>query len=358
MRNHLNRYVALLVIGICIISFAASAMAQSSTSIKVEVKTNGDSIWITEKKIPLTTPEDIANWDATANNSIDVYRADFEMRMKDYVAHISGAIGRPMEVQGVNVMVEKSQPYAISDNTSITYGTIRYTFTWTHFATVRGNAIEVGDAFVDGFLLNKDDSIKFILPPNYRTTSVSPAYDDMKDKYQPEITWYANSGNNTDIRIFGPGEPSVTIRQSAGSVMGFDWWMLIPAIILSAIAGFAAAFFLFRKKEAPDAPLPILEMPLTVEKSSEPSPEESEPIDSERFMSDEEKIIRYLEESGGQMFQSDLVKKTDFSKSKLSMVLSDLKERGTIIKIKKGKENLIRINKAPAIKEDVKVDDE
>jgi len=45
------------------------------------------------------------------------------------------------------------------------------------------------------------------------------------------------------------------------------------------------------------------------------------------------------------MFQSDLVRRTDFSKSKLSMVLSDLKEKGTIIKIKKGKENLIRLNR-------------
>jgi uncharacterized membrane protein len=66
----------------------------------------------------------------------------------------------------------------------------------------------------------------------------------------------------------------------------------------------------------------------------------------ERYMSDEERVVKYLEEAGGQMFQSDLVKKTDFSKSKLSMVLSELKEKGTIIKIKKGKENLIRLNRS------------
>ena len=73
-----------------------------------------------------------------------------------------------------------------------------------------------------------------------------------------------------------------------------------------------------------------------------------EPIaDEGRFLSDEERIVKYLEEAGGQMFQSDLVRKTDFSKSKLSMVLSDLKEKGTIIKIKKGKENLIRLNRLP-----------
>ena len=81
-------------------------------------------------------------------------------------------------------------------------------------------------------------------------------------------------------------------------------------------------------------------------------PEELPPLDEGRFLSDEERIVKYLEEAGGQMFQSDLVKKTDFSKSKLSMVLSDLKDKGTILKIKKGKENLIRLNRPAADRPD------
>ena len=252
-----------------------------------------------------------------------------------------------MEVQDVNVTVEKSQPYTTSDNGSVTYGVIRYQFTWTNFAMVRGDVLEVGDAFVDGLVLNRDDSIRIILPPGYKIMSVSPAYDDFNDKYQPEVIWYGNSINSTDqgARIFASGEPSITIQQESGSLFSFGWWMLIPAVLLAALIGFGAAYLLYHKKESPYVPAitpeAAIESPLAEAEQPARPPQQA---DSERYMSDEEKIIKYLEESGGQMFQSDLVKKTDFSKSKLSMVLSELKEKGKIIKIKKGKENLIRLN--------------
>ncbi len=269
--------------------------------------------------------------------------------MKEYVARISTEAGRPMEVQDVNVTVEKSQPYTTSDNSSVTYGVIRYQFTWTSFAMARGDILEVGDAFVDGMVLNRDDSVKIILPAGYKILSVSPAYDDFNDKYQPEITWYGNSVNSTGqgARIFASGEPSVTIQQESGSLFSSGWWMLIPAILLSILIGFGAAYLLYHKKESPYVPPEAAIEPLVTEQPAKPLQQES----NERYMSDEEKIIKYLEEAGGQMFQSDLVKKTDFSKSKLSMVLSELKEKGRIIKIKKGKENLIRLNVSEESKE-------
>ena len=61
----------------------------TSTSIKIQLQTNGDSIWTTEKQIPLETPGDVAGWDATAANGTDSYKAEFESQMKSYVARIS-----------------------------------------------------------------------------------------------------------------------------------------------------------------------------------------------------------------------------------------------------------------------------
>jgi uncharacterized membrane protein len=342
------RCIVLLAICLYLTSFAATAMADTtSTSIKIQLQPNGDSIWTTEKRIPLETLADVAGWDATATNGTDSYKAAFESQMKSYVARISANAGRKMEVQDVNVTVEKSQPYTTSDNSSVTYGVIRYQFTWTNFAMLRDNILEVGDAFVDGLVLNKDDSIRIILPADYKILSVSPAYDDFNDKYEPEVVWYGDSVNSTDdgARLFASGEPSITIQQESGSLISFGWWMLIPAILLSALIGFGAAYMLFHKKESPyvlpATPEAVIELPETEVERQAWQPQQA---GGERYMSDEEKIIKYLEESGGQMFQSDLVKKTDFSKSKLSMVLSELKEKGKIIKIKKGKENLIRLS--------------
>ncbi|HTX44150.1 MAG TPA: hypothetical protein VMC61_05425, partial [Methanocella sp.] len=126
---------------------------------------------------------------------------------------------------------------------------------------------------------------------------------------------------------------------------------LIPVILISAVIGFGAACVLFMRKprpRAPPMPHPGLQVMAPIPDAGVEMPEGLPPLDEGRYMSDEERIVKYLEEAGGQMFQSDLVKRTDFSKSKLSMVLSDLKDKGTILKIKKGKENLIRLNRPTA----------
>ncbi len=63
----------------------------------------------------------------------------------------------------------------------------------------------------------------------------------------------------------------------------------------------------------------------------------------EEFLSDEEMIEKYLTKCGGQSYQSDIVKDSGLSKSKISIVLAKMKEDGKVIKIKKGKENIIRL---------------
>jgi uncharacterized membrane protein len=257
-----------------------------------------------------------------------------------------------MAVKDIDVAVEKAQPYALLDNGSHTYGVIRYEFTWTGFAMVHGAALEVGDAFIDGFLLNEGDSVTFTLPPGYDINNISPDPDDYKKSYQPQIKWTVDSANNTGstIRLFQSGEPSILMQKTAAPALGFEWWMLIPAMLISAVVGFGAAY-LFMKTRSPDIEAPPVPDRILADAGVE-GPEELPAPYEGRYMSDEERIVKYLEEAGGQMFQSDLVKKTDFSKSKLSMVLSDLKEKGTIIKIKKGKENLIRLNRPSADKPD------
>ncbi len=346
-----------LLTSICLAYVIVPATAaDSSTSIKVEVLPNGDASWTTEKRIPLETPDDVASWDATAVQETARYASEFDARMKGTVAQISASVGRPMAVKGVNVTVDKAHPYALSDNSSMTYGIIRYDFTWTGFAMASGDSLEVGDAFGDGFLLNKDDSITFIFPSGYDIKGISPAADDVKNSYQPQIRWIGSSANGTGdtVRLFASGEPSILLRRAAALPLSLEWWILIPIILVSAVAGFGAGYLLLRRPQ----PRPI-EVPPLPDRAVVPDAGTAEPLEpqdpgEDRYLSDEEKVIMFLEEAGGQMFQTDLVKKTDFSKSKLSMVLSDLKDKGTILKIKKGKENLIRLNRPSDDKPDDK----
>ena len=55
------------------------------------------------------------------------------------------------------------------------------------------------------------------------------------------------------------------------------------------------------------------------------------------------RVLELLNEQGGRMLQSDIVDATDWSKSKVSRVLSDMDEEGEITKIDVGKGNLIAL---------------
>jgi uncharacterized membrane protein len=62
------------------------------------------------------------------------------------------------------------------------------------------------------------------------------------------------------------------------------------------------------------------------------------------FESDEDRIISILKEHEGVMMQSEIVKKTRFSKAKTSSLLSKMAGAGVIQRVRKGRENLIRVN--------------
>lgn len=66
---------------------------------------------------------------------------------------------------------------------------------------------------------------------------------------------------------------------------------------------------------------------------------------TEDILGDEETIERYLKNRGEQAYQADIVKESKLSESKISMVLSKMKDEGRIVKIRKGRKNVIRLAK-------------
>ncbi|MCL7474476.1 MAG: hypothetical protein SCH39_11860 [Methanosarcinales archaeon] len=59
--------------------------------------------------------------------------------------------------------------------------------------------------------------------------------------------------------------------------------------------------------------------------------------------SDEDIIISMLKERGGAMMQSSIVNNSGFSKSKTSSLLNKMAEDGAIQRVRKGRENLVRL---------------
>jgi len=68
-----------------------------------------------------------------------------------------------------------------------------------------------------------------------------------------------------------------------------------------------------------------------------------QPTPEREQLSDEDRVIRLLEENGGRMKQVNIVENTEWSKSKVSMLLSDMEEDGEISKLRVGRENIISL---------------
>jgi uncharacterized membrane protein len=60
---------------------------------------------------------------------------------------------------------------------------------------------------------------------------------------------------------------------------------------------------------------------------------------------DEEMVIDMLEDSGGDMLQKDIVAETDYSKAKISGLVSELEEKDIVNKEKDGRSNRVTLKK-------------
>ncbi|MFB6173644.1 MAG: helix-turn-helix transcriptional regulator [Halobacteriales archaeon] len=63
-------------------------------------------------------------------------------------------------------------------------------------------------------------------------------------------------------------------------------------------------------------------------------------------LTDEDRVVAILRERGGRAGQSTIVEATDWSKSKVSRVLSGMEEDGQIRKIDVGRENVVTLPEA------------
>jgi hypothetical protein len=240
--------------------------------------------------------------------------------------------------------------------------------------------IIIGDAFSEGMARSSDNVLVMNIPSGYDVVNASPGFDKRDGN---RLIW-----DGTMYRSFSKGEPSLVISKNVLSQDSFSLWLVI-LVILAGVGVFIfwkrefyGAYFkkiLTRTEETEDT----VQVPPTDEisaGSTEPvietqalqpasqaaekkEPDTIAPVHSvetapetqlphtlnglppinEEILGDEEMIERYLIKFGGQAYQTDIVKESGLSKSKISIVLAKMKDDGRIIKIRKGKENIIRL---------------
>jgi len=289
------------------------------TTYTINVKDDGTAVWYVEYRTQLVTKEDIDAFENYSEQLKPVYLNEFRELMQKSVSAASNATTRKMMAGGFTG--EARIDTAPTGN----YGVVRYSFTWTDFAKLDSNKnLNVGDVFVGGLYLSKDNALIIQYPSGYTAEQVTPQPDIVRDG----MIWYG-------LRSFNAGEPDIVLLRPS-----ISWTLYALAIII--LVGGAAIAFKIRRNKVQVTGAPSGE---GIEPAGETVHEEAADMANMEDMMDlEDRIVATLKESGGSLYQSDIVKKLDLPKSTVSSALNGLHAKNTIQKIKKGRENLIRLS--------------
>jgi uncharacterized membrane protein len=300
------RYSVLIlaVLLLCAVAATAATTPAYTTTYTVTVLEDGSALWQLEYRTLLATESDLGAFGNYTRDLPSVYLPQVQDLMQRSAAQASVAASRPMTISNVtgNAVVQTSPTGR--------YGVVVYSFTWSAFAEPDGD-LAIGDAFAGGLYLARDNTIILRYPAGWTVSRAEPAPDDQRDG----LTWYG-------LRTFGPGEPRVTLAKPSFPIVP-----VIIVFILIFLTGAGAIVYLKRKgREIPDGP-------------GEPAAQLSE----DEAAGLEERIIRLLDTAGGEQYQSEIVRALGIPKSTVSSSIGSLHAKGVIVKVRKGRENLIRL---------------
>jgi len=274
-------------------------------------------------------------------------------------------VSRSMSIQDVDrevVVHEDPQEFDVATEDAVAVGELRLTFTWTAFLAQDGESLVLGDALTtsgnETWLrsLEASQTLEVATPDGYTVTGTpSTAVTRLSDG---------------DVIIEGPqtfdgGEPVAIVYGPAGSP---PWGMVAAAVLLAAtlVAGSAVGYRRVNGADA-EADEPVANgdeagtreggrSPVSgpnVGGGSETDAGEADDADGDEgedgdgpdlsLLSDEERVERLLDESGGRMRQADIVAETGWSDAKVSQLLSAMADEGRVEKLRLGRENLISL---------------
>jgi len=303
----------LLIAGLVIPAGYAAGIQDYTTTYTITLGENGTALWNIEYRTPLSSDNDTATFEQYSRALDSTYLPEIKNLMQSSAAQAASATLRPMAVENF------SGTAGIQTTPTGKFGVVTVSFSWTNFSAVVGDTLAAGDAFAGGLYLSKDTVLIVRYPAGYTEVSVLPEPDQREDA---TLIWYG-------IRSFSIGQPDITLEKT-----GFPLYPVAAGCIILVLAG--AGFTLYRRKKHDPAPAALNETP-------DESEGDTAPLSEADRHSLEERILRQLQDNGGEQYQSELVKGLGIPKSTLSSTLNILHQRGIIVKIKKGRENLVRL---------------
>jgi len=306
------------------------------------------------------------------NESTDMY-AGFQSRADSLVATGRNTTGRDMTAT-------EFQRDARVEERFNTLGIVEMSFTWSGFAPVRDDGrVAVGDVFEGGIYLGPNQALVFKHGPDVAFESVDPEGSPSGDTLaeSDSVTWtgereFADNrprivlappesttttdGTTTADGGDGPtGTDGTTTDAGAGTDDGLG---MLPMIVLAFVAVLFAAFA-YREyggdliqpggdsgdsAGTATASSTTATSPDTTQAASAEGASSEPAVSDEELLTDEDRVLSLLEEHGGRMRQVNIVEQTGWSKSKVSMLLSDMEDADDISKLRVGRENIISLD--------------
>ncbi|WP_222916432.1 hypothetical protein [Natrinema sp. SYSU A 869] len=354
--------------------------------IRIRITETGDAEWTIESRFRVTNETEVETFNEYAEAVVSEQRDDTPygpQLFPRYAGLVAESTGREMSVENegwgeYRIEDRESGADQTSDRETDRIGIISYTFTWTNFATVDGDQIHVGDSFqTDDWelfpALSSGQRLVIEPPPNYGFVDAPTGTDN------GALVW-------DGPHEFSENGLQITILKGAGGnspLFAGEGWLIAAILGLVIIVGGAAYLLTRRDFDVPVSSnrLSSLEIAAILDRNGDDDDDRetvttgrdrgseavtSTPVDSAadgdsragtrlefdelvedeidpELLSDEERVLRLLEQNGGRMKQASIVSETGWSNAKVSQLLSKMDDDNEIEKLRIGRENLITL---------------
>ncbi len=335
-------------------------------TLRIQLTGDGHAEWTVTTEYDLEDDDDREAFEQLVEDLQDGedddvgYSAD---TFRPYATEASAATSRDMEIR------DEEWDGTVEDDT----GTLRLSFTWTNFAAVDGDRVELGDVFQttddETWLpdLNDEQRLVIVAPDGYAVDGFSldtppdDGFEDRTAQWTGPVTFEANDIRITYVQTGGsqppaPGDSGLSpIALIGGGVGVLLLVVLVAAVLLvnrpekrdqveSALPGAISGWGDTDDGTAADSPpddgrVQRSEQPVVTDSTDDATEEEVDP----ELLSDEERVLRLIEQNGGRMKQANIVTETGWSNAKVSQLLSAMDEEDRINKLRIGRENLISL---------------
>jgi len=334
-----------------------------TTEFIVTAHGNGSARWTFRHRRTLANETDRNRFESFAEefnaNETDLYR-NFRRRASALTRSGSNVTGRDMAARSFS-----REAFVESGLTQETdQGVVEMSFLWTNFAPVDGDRVVVRDVFEGGLYIASDQRLVLQRGPEMAFVSVDPEPDASSTDSR---TWEGERQFNDERprAVLAP-RGSVSTETTTGGSGSSTGEGLLPVflagfvVLLGIVAAVAWRAGMVGSGVDPSAGGDAANSAdgggaagadtgsgasaVGTAGTDTADAADTEPaVPDEELISDEDRVLSMLEGNGGRMKQVDIVDETGWSKSKVSMLLSDMEEEGEISKLRVGRENIISL---------------